>query len=239
MRHALFWIGLPFVIPQALYVRRTALRFPPAAGPSSGSVGDGEERRLFMFGDSIAAGVGASTLERALPGQLARGYAAATGTRVNWTAEGYSGANCATLLQKFALSTIRDADLVAVSVGVNDVTSLTTVATFRRNLTELLDQITKRFPGAAIGVAGLPPLGGFPALPQPLRTLIGSRGRVLDGVTRDVVEQFPHAFHQPIEFETQPEKFAPDGYHPSEASYVEFGDVMGSALARFDRARTH
>ena len=59
MRNLLFWGLFPLLIPQALWVRKTAPRTAPAAGPRSGTVGDGRPIRLVGVGDSIIAGVGA------------------------------------------------------------------------------------------------------------------------------------------------------------------------------------
>jgi lysophospholipase L1-like esterase len=71
----IFWIVFPFLVPQALYVRKTAPRFAPAHGPAEGSVGEGEQTRLLAIGDSIIAGVGASAFSKALVGQTASALA--------------------------------------------------------------------------------------------------------------------------------------------------------------------
>ena len=88
MRSALFWSSLPFLLPQALYVRQTAPRFAPAAGPTSGAVGEGTQRTLLAIGDSIVAGVGASELPKAMVGQTASALATSLECRVNWQALG-------------------------------------------------------------------------------------------------------------------------------------------------------
>ena len=90
-RSVLFWIILPLLIPQALYARRTAPRFAPAGGPATGTLGEGEPRRLLAIGDSIIAGVGASTLSKALVGQTAAALATSQRCRVHWQALGVSG----------------------------------------------------------------------------------------------------------------------------------------------------
>ena len=56
------------------------------------------------------------------------------------------------------------------------------------------------------------------------------RARVFDEATQQLLENDPRAVHVPIDFETDPEKFSTDGYHPSEESYVEFGQHMAEAL---------
>ena len=231
MRSLLFWLAVPFLIPQGLWIRRTAPRFAGAGGPNQGSVGNGATRSLVAVGDSIIAGVGASELTKALVGQTSRALAEALSCQINWTAHGYIGANSTRLLDRHLprLGSI-SADFIIASVGVNDVTSLTTLGRWRRNLQELLRRLSAHNNDAVIAVAGVPPLGGFPLLPQPLRTALGGRALDFDREARQVIAAFPRAIYVPVEFETSPGQFAPDGYHPSEASYVTFGESMADKI---------
>ena len=66
LQSLMFWLSVPLLLPQALYVRKTAPRFAAAEGPSSGASGTGNTVRLLAIGDSIIAGVGATTLANAL-----------------------------------------------------------------------------------------------------------------------------------------------------------------------------
>ena len=94
----------------------------------------------------------------------------------------------------------------------------------------LLDTLRSHSPRAAIAVAGMPPLHGFPLLPQPLRATFGMRGRSFDEVARQVVARRPNVIHVPVDVDPDPQKFALDGYHPSEESYAEFGTHMAAGL---------
>jgi lysophospholipase L1-like esterase len=231
MKNLLFWLLFPFVLPQALYVRKTAPRFAPAAGPTEGSSGEGRQIRLLAIGDSIIAGVGASVLSKAMVGQTATALAASQNCRVSWTALGVSGYDSNEVLERLVPKLPdTDVDYIVVSVGVNDVTGLTSLREWRCNLSLILEKLQTHSPGAIIAVAGLPPLHGFPLLPQPLRALLGMRARSLDEVARTVVGSFQNSIHIPIDFEPEPSKFAPDGYHPSEESYVEFGRYMADGI---------
>ena len=231
MKGLLFWIAFPFLIPQALYVRRTAPRFAPAGGPSEGSVGDGDDIHLLAIGDSIIAGVGASALSRALVGQTAKALADSLRCRVIWKALGASGYNSARVLEHL-VPDLPDAtfDYIIVSVGVNDVTGLTTMRRWRRNLSRLLRTLQTNYPRAKIALAGMPPMHGFPLLPQPLRAVFGLRASAFDEIAREVVVVDQNALHVPLDFDPDPAKFSPDGYHPSEESYIEFGRHMAGRL---------
>ena len=231
MRSLLFWSALPFLAPQALYVRQTAPRFAGAGGPNTGSSGHGEPLRLLALGDSIIAGVGASELSKALVGQTADSLSATLGRRVDWRAHGYVGANSTRLLDEH-LPDIEDleADIVITSIGINDVTSITTLPRWRENISTLFQSLVQRNANVVIAFAGLPPLSGFPLLPQPLRSVLGLRARDFDRVAIDVIDRHPQVVHVPVEFETTPDKFAADGYHPNESSYVVYGQGMAEKI---------
>lgn len=234
MRNALFWSALPFLVPQALYVRATAPRFAPAAGPTRGSVGDGDHKRLLAIGDSIVAGVGASELPRALVGTTATGIAAALGCRVQWDAVGVSGYTSTKILDDLLPKVPAEPfDFIVVSMGVNDVTGLTTLGRWRSNLRALHEGLREHSPDAQIAFAGLPPLHGFPLLPQPLRATFGMRSRVLDEVLAQETSEFDACQHVLVDFDPAEASFADDGYHPSEEGYAEFGERVAAALCRF------
>ncbi len=231
MRSVLFWGVVPFLLPQALYLQRTAPRFAPAAGPSEGYSGNGRKTHLLAVGDSIIAGVGASELSRALVGRTAEAIASSLNCSVSWKACGASGYNSERVLEHLVpgLPGVA-ADYIIVSVGVNDITGLTTIRRWRQNLSRLLEELRRHSPNAIIAVAGMPPMHRFPLLPQPLRAIFGLRSRTFDDELRTLVEPLPGIVHVSLDFEADPGQFAADGYHPSEESYVEFGRHMADAL---------
>lgn len=231
MKNLLFWLLFPLLVPQALYVRRTAPRFAPASGPTEGLAGNGEQRRLLAIGDSIIAGVGASELSSALVGQTAAAIAESLNGSVSWRAMGVSGHDSAKILEQLVPKLPQDRfDYIIVSVGVNDITGLTSTRRWRRNLSRLLTELGAHSPQAVIALAGMPPLHAFPLLPQPLRAVFGLRARTFDEVATDVAEGLRGTIHVPLDFEPHPDAFAPDGYHPSEDSYTDFGRHMAAGL---------
>jgi hypothetical protein len=68
-------------------------------------------------------------------------------------------------------------------------------------------------------------------LPEPLRALIGCRGEVFDEIARRQISEHSNALHVPLDFEPNPEQFSADGFHPSEASYRQFGEMMANVIA--------
>jgi lysophospholipase L1-like esterase len=233
MRNALFWGLAPLLLPQALYVRRTATRLGPAAGPSSGLAGAGDPMRLLAIGDSIIAGVGARDLAGALVGQTASALADVMVRAVHWSAHGMSGANTATVIREMLpLVPGGPADIVLISVGVNDVTRMNSISGWRRDLTQLVNELRQQSPHALIVIMGLPPMGHFPALPQPLRALIGMRAAHFDDIMREYADTDKSLVHFPLHLVPEPQQFCGDGYHPSELGYRELGVNVAARIKR-------
>jgi len=231
MKILLFWLLFPLLIPQALYVRQTAPRFSPAKGKTQGSIGEGQPLRLLAIGDSIIAGVGATKLTQALVGQTAKSLAQAINACVEWSALGASGYDSQKILENILPKVSgQPFEYIIISVGVNDITGLTSLRNWRRNLTDILDGLHAHSPEAVIAVAGMPPMHGFPLLPQPLRAVFGMRANVFDRATIKLLEDHHAAIHVPLDFDPKPDKFSADGYHPSEESYAEFGRHMARVL---------
>jgi lysophospholipase L1-like esterase len=248
-----FWSTLPWVLPQALRVRKTAPRFAGADGVAFGiALADGSQasmdtvahipaqKRLLVFGDSVVAGVGASSHALGLSGQCASAMAKALALNLAWQAVGKIGIESTQLEARLWPSVPKDQswDWVLISVGVNDITGLTRRARFYKALTKLLHQIRARAPHAIVLFCGLPPVHGFPLLPKPLRTVFGMRARMLDQLLQKLAREHAHVVFLPVKFETRPEAFAADGFHPSEASYARFGKAAAEAFLAHAKPHT-
>ncbi|MEM8488389.1 MAG: SGNH/GDSL hydrolase family protein [Bacteroidota bacterium] len=238
LKRLAFWSLMPFVLPQALWVRKNAPRFAGASGRPEGSTGSGPAVSLLAIGDSIIAGVGASTYARALVGATAQALATTLGTTVKWRAVGQIGAT-SEKVHKRLLTRLKETtyQYIIVSAGVNDITSLKRTAQWRTNLTTLLDALLEKYPDATLGIAGIPPLHGFPLLPSPLRHVIGLRARTFDAIIQQEAAKRPRVVHLALDFDPSPERFSADGYHPSEVSHGEFGVAMAAALLGHETVR--
>jgi lysophospholipase L1-like esterase len=235
LRSIAFWTLFALLVPQALWVKRTAPRFSGAPGPRTGRAGSGPRFRLVGLGDSVIDGVGCSSLHSALIGRTAEALARRAHARVDWRVAARTGANTRRIRTRLVPDGgLEDADFVLVSTGVNDVTALTRLRDFRAELQALLADVRARAPDAAIAVNGLPPMHLFPALPQPLRFTLGLRARQLDEVVDAVAAGEPGVRRVPIAFDDDGEalaaRFAADGYHPSESSCGELAEMAAVAL---------
>ncbi len=130
------------------------------------------------------------------------------------------------------------ADLVLISVGVNDVTGLTFTRRWRRDLQRLLAGVRARWPEATILFAGLPPMGRFPLPPQPLSFSLGLRAGILDRIAREVISDWPGALHVPTRIDPQVHGFCPDGFHPSAESCTLWARELVALLAEPAGERT-
>jgi hypothetical protein len=64
-----------------------------------------------------------------------------------------------------------------------------------------------------------------------LRVLFGIHGKTFEIVARPMVSRHPRVVYVPTEFDPQPEKFAAEGFHPSEEGYREFSQLIASQIA--------
>jgi lysophospholipase L1-like esterase len=225
----LFWAGFTLSLPQALRVRRSALRLGPAEGPTEGCCGQGPRRRLVGIGDSIIAGVGAGRSDAMLTSCVAHCWAERDGVAVEWQAIGGNGVDAATTTATLVprLPT-ENVDRFLVSVGVNDLTGLHGVRRWGADLRQLLAALARHSPGAGICLLAIPPMERFPALPQPLAGTLGLRARTLNRAARACIAGQPRIGHPdysdlpPLETAD----FAEDGYHPNAESCRRMAQLL-------------
>ncbi len=227
-----FWLALPWVFPQAIWVRRRTPRFRGPSGELRGQFGEEPTRRVVGVGDSIVAGVGANLAIETITAQLARHWHEATGTSVEWVAYGKIGARSARI-RPLVESLDKDdrVALVLISAGVNDITGLTSTSKWLAELDALVMTLGQRFPSSRLALLGIPPLDVFPALPIPLRQVLGWRAAHYDQAARRYASSNPRLHYVPIDSRPKPDEFSKDGFHPSVTSYA----VLAREIVRICR----
>ena len=210
----------PLLLVQALHTRARALRLPEPEGPRSGTLGKGPQLRLLIVGDSAAAGVGVAHQQDALSGRLMA--LLAERFRVSWALEAESGARTSCALDRLFRLDPQTFDVAVTSLGVNDVTGHTGRRKWIRLQRELRGVLKERFGVSFTIVSGLPPVHGFPALPQPLRHYLGSRATRFDEQLKADLEGCESAIHLDLRFSENPELIARDGFHPGAEIYAEW-----------------
>lgn len=226
-----WWLGLPIVTFQGYRLIRTMPRFAEAEG-LTGRVGSGDRHmRVVSLGDSVAAGYAVGHHRSSVAGQLAMRLADRYGATVEWQACAMTGATAGRALSLVSAEALVDADLVFVSIGVNDLKSLHSATRFRRELQTLLDAILAAAPWAQVCLLGIPPLDHFPAFPRPLADALGWRGRVFDAIGATAVQARERAFRIQTAEPLGPEMFAGDGFHPSPTLHAAFADAVMARLS--------
>jgi lysophospholipase L1-like esterase len=231
---------MPLLIAQGRRVRATALKLPEAAGERRGVAGTGHVGlRVLIVGDSSAAGVGVGTQDEAFAGQLAQALAARTGAAVGWQLVATSGHTARDAARALAGATLATADLLVTALGVNDVVGQTRPAQFLAALDEIHALAAARAHVTHSWHCGLPPIGSFPLLPQPLRWLLGRDAAHLDhalkrhlaGQTGRLHLPLPEAPHIPGKGDATPEGWmAHDGFHPGLLGYRQWGRQVAEAI---------
>lgn len=124
--------------------------------------------RILLVGNGITMGYGVLSHEIGLPGQLARRLGALTdrGVDVDIVAKPRMfAADCRATLAEYELGRF---DALVLTIGGSEVTSLSSLSTWRRNLGELLDFIDSSSPDSlrvfVVGLAKTKPGAGFPRI---------------------------------------------------------------------------
>jgi len=212
----------PILLAQGRRVRRQALILPEPQGDRQGTRGRGPGISLLVVGDSSAAGVGAATQDEALLGHLVRLLAREHEVRFRLVARtGLTTPHILKLLGEMPAATF---DLAVTSLGVNDTTRLREPQDFVADQEALLKLLQDKFGARRVVVTGLPPMHLFPALPRPLRWVLGRRARQLDTALARLLESIPGATHLDSAFTRDAGLMAPDGFHPGPELYRTWAD---------------
>jgi len=185
---------------------------------------------VVWLGDSTASGVGVHQSADALPRQTA----ALSGLPQNLISLAVSGARVGDVLHKQLPLVPASASVVVIDIGANDVVHAARVATFRGQYLQVLKGLP---PHARVVLLGVPDMGSPPRLDEPLRAIVGWRGRQFDAEVRsiarsrhlayvDIAKATGSAFrHHPKEY------FFGDEYHPNVAGYRLWAEAVAPVLA--------
>ena len=213
----------PLLFAQGVYARRMAEDLPEPPGPRSGTAGSGAPLSLLLTGDSSAAGVGAGHQDEALSGQLREALKGEY--TLNWRVIAKTGATTASTLARLQAADAEPFDMAIVAVGVNDITGGGTLHQFLDRRQAIYDLLRNKFGVQRIIASGLPPVGHFPLLPQPLRWVMGRQTKRFDAALEAQANaQGVDYIHFAIEY--RPELMAKDGFHPAPEAYHLWANLL-------------
>ena len=230
---------LPWLLMQGKRTRRVTPRMPEAEGerhgiclPSHAPAPEAAPYSLLAIGESPVAGVGVDTQEQAITAQLAHKLASHWQRPVSWTAFGKNGATVADAIRDVAPKLPeRRVNVVLIAFGVNDSTAFRSTTRYRKDLATLMQLVRQRLQPDLLVIAGVPPLHLFPALPQPLRHVLGLKARVLSAAARSLAFATPQTIFIPVQSNARDRSLmAADGYHPSASGVLLWSDQLAAAI---------
>lgn len=229
MDHLLLTLALgPILLLQGAYARRKTPKLPEPPGARRGTTGSGPRLRLLVLGDSSAAGVGAAHQEGALVGRVVEALSATHS--VEWTLHARTGATTEETLASLAELDGAEFDIAVTALGVNDVITWVTRPAWRSRQARLRTVLRESFGVTSIVASGLPPMEGFPALPQPLRWYLGRRAGRFDRDLEEDVRDEPDVTFLSLGFGRDASGMATDGFHPGPPLYAEWGKRVAEAI---------
>ena len=230
----------PVLLAQGMYVRKTVPKLPEPPGARESVAGEGPPLRLLILGDSAAAGVGAASQSEALSGQVVSRLSCTF--RVSWRLLAGRGYTTRAILRLLEEEPPAPFDVVLTSLGVNDVTSGRALHTWLHDLSLLASLLREKFSVRHILLSGLPPVGQFPSLPQPLRWWLGRRAARFDEALERWAASQPGCDYMGMRPGGEVQvagvhQMATDGFHPGPEVYALWGEAASRLIrARWDEA---
>ena len=219
----------PLLLLQGRHVRRVTPVLPEPPGPREGRTGSGPPLRVLILGDSAAAGVGASTQDEALSGQLAA--ALAPRFDVSWKLVARTGATTDDALRMVAAMEREPFDVVVISLGVNDVTGGRSPRRWLQAQSKLVLQLRQAFGASRFLLSALPPMHLFPALPQPLRAYLGAQALRYNAALRQFAQTTQGCNWVALDLAQDAAHMARDGFHPGPAIYTAWAARLAEGLS--------
>ena len=219
----------PILWVQGVYVRWRTPKLPEAAGARSGTTGQGSPISLLIVGDSAAAGVGVTRQSEALLGHLVTGLAKQF--EVRWHLLARTGNRTSDVLKDLD-GVAGEYDVVVSLLGVNDVTGLASLTRWVRDQSALVELVRTRLSASQVHLIAVPPISLFPALPNPLRTVLARRGLRFNCALQEIARQKSCYFQEfPASHPNSLELFAGDGFHPGARTYAALGAQLAGSVS--------
>lgn len=210
----------PVLYLQGKATRRSIPVLPEPDGAREGRIGNGRHLKILVLGDSAAAGVGAPSMQESLTGQLVEQLS--DSFSVEWCLVAKTGATTASTLKRLKKHELGTFDVCVISLGVNDVTSGLSLKNWLIQQSMLREKLRADLRVKHIIICGLPPVHGFPSLPQPLRWWLGARATEFnDHLQKQFLVESNVRFLS-LRFTEDSGLMADDGFHPGPAIYREW-----------------
>jgi len=233
--------GAGLLVAEAVLTARRGFLPAETAPPQDGVLGDATypELRMALLGDAMAAGVGVMRTNDTVGRQIALRLARA-GYRVQLSAVAVAGSRTTDLGPQVSRALLRSPHIAVVLVGAGDATHGSRLEAVRRHLGEAVGRMRSAHVPVVVGCC--PDLGAAPCFPQPLRGLVGWRGRQVAAAESNATDAagglaVDLAAATGGVFRADRGTFSEDGFHPSPDGYRLWAEAL--LPATLNAARAH
>jgi lysophospholipase L1-like esterase len=219
---------LPFLIYQAYKVKKQ--RPTPKAQSEFIKLGNGPQR-LLILGESTAAGVGASSVESTLAGNIYRLF----GETSTVTNLGKNGIRASQVLPFFAEKLKKEktqTNGIFLFLGANDCFQLTNPSDYNFSLRNIIRTLESDFNPDWIYLADIPPVHLFPAFPALLQSYLKSQREFLREEMKQLAKGNPKIVFDELILNLLPDFFSEDLVHPSDIGYRAIAEFAFDGLRK-------
>lgn len=191
---------------------------------------DGPPVRVVVLGDSTLTGPGLTSADHIW---VRRALSALDlGRPIELASFAVGGSRVADVRRRLDEALAHDADAAVLSVGSNDAIHGTPARQFAADYDEVLDDLLRRVPVAAVTNMG--DLGNIARFPRPLREVVRRRGHNFCRL----VEQVAARHERAVLLDVTPSNryfrdrslFGPDLFHPTSAGHSLWAETVGPSL---------
>lgn len=241
----------PVYLYQGMKLKKTTLRLPEAEGERRGrltlaskdnSSEDKATLNLMLLGDSSAAGVGVSSQQQALAGQLLEQLQLLPQiqqkfSQLEWSLHATSGHTSFDALRRLYVlpKPATAVDIMIVMIGVNDTTANISTSKWEQQLREIIGLSKRKFGAKHIIFPCLPPMQNMPAIPSPLNKLMGYKTQLMNEKLIQVCDHYDEVLALQFDLENTDLQnqnfFAEDGFHPNSAAYLLLAEKLATTIS--------
>lgn len=187
--------------------------------------------KYLALGDSLTAGVGTNDYKNSYPYKIAEMKSKTT--TVQYLNKGIPGATVKDLLPLIPEIINSNPDLITILIGTNDVFNRTPIENFKNDLKELITSLKKE--NTKIVIMTIPYIATDSSVPLPLNLLYQFQLNRFNNTIKNIAEEENLKLIDLNQitkesFNTSPEYYASDLFHPNEKGYILWSEKILSQL---------
>ena len=220
-------VFFPLLWYQGMRLKREVPRLPtPGDRPFGICNGKDKEFNILGLGESPMAGVGIPKHSLTLTGLTAVRLNELLGCHVKWKILAESGLSLKNLNKLIREQSDENTDLVLLSIGGNDVFQLTPPWVWKNNINICVKLIFQNYNKPLILFSPVPPVGRFPAIPNPLKIVFCLWGILLQASLAQAINSMDNAYLLDDRPPDGKEYYLEDGIHPSPLAYDPWSEKL-------------